>query len=146
MHKQKLAEAKKQTEIIENKKFFHDSHVRALQEKRWTSDAAVNNRLFVDVFLLACHSLMAYLMPDKETIVSNVEARRNKLRTLLQMEADYYEVLSHIIEIILQYALNLSPRTRDRAYSCLKDRIGDILNKGDNPKDNVFRSKFIKLF
>ena len=44
MHKQKLMEARKQTEMIENKKFFQDSHIRALKEKRWTSETAVNNR------------------------------------------------------------------------------------------------------
>nr|CDS21381.1 trichoplein keratin filament binding protein [Echinococcus granulosus] len=79
MHRQKMAEAKKQCEQIENKRFFQDSDVRARQEKRWTSETSFNN------------SMMAYLLPDKETVLSNLEARKSKLRSLLRKEADFYE-------------------------------------------------------
>ncbi|KAL5106758.1 Trichoplein keratin filament-binding protein [Taenia crassiceps] len=44
MHRQRIAEAKKQCDRIENKKFFQDSDVRARQEKRWTSETSFNNR------------------------------------------------------------------------------------------------------
>lgn len=44
MYRQRMAEAKKKYEQIENKKFFQDSDVRARQEKRWTSETSFNNR------------------------------------------------------------------------------------------------------
>lgn len=37
-------------------------------------------------------SMMAYLLPDKETVSNNLESRKSKLRSLLQKEADFYEV------------------------------------------------------
>ncbi|VDM32950.1 unnamed protein product [Hydatigera taeniaeformis] len=80
MHRQRMAEAKKQCDQVENKKFFQDSDVRARQEKRWTSESSFNN------------SMMAYLLPDKEAVLNNLEARKSKLRSLLQKEADFYEI------------------------------------------------------
>ncbi len=35
---------------------------------------------------------MAYMQPDKETILAKLDFRRNKLRELLRVEADLYEV------------------------------------------------------
>uniref|UniRef100_A0A5K3ENW7 Trichoplein keratin filament-binding protein n=1 Tax=Mesocestoides corti TaxID=53468 RepID=A0A5K3ENW7_MESCO len=83
MHKQRVAEARRQSEMMENKKFFQDSDVRARQEKRWTSEDSFNN------------SILAYLQPDKEEILSHLDDRRNKLRALFKKEADFYERSIH---------------------------------------------------
>lgn len=44
MHKQRLAEERKETTRSENKKFFQDTDLRAKREKDWTSSRAVNHR------------------------------------------------------------------------------------------------------